>query len=340
MRSMLNYEKRKQDHIDLALRDKNRVNETGLSKIKFLHEALPEMNLDEVDISASIFGKKRATPFFVSSMTGGHSQSLSINLKIAKACEKRGWIMGVGSQRKQLTDSKAQDEWKAVKEQAPQVFLLGNLGLSQLIQTPIKKVEELIQSLGASAMMIHTNPLQECLQPEGTPYFKEGKKMLSYLAKNLSVPLCLKETGCGFSYSTLQSICGIGLKAVDVSGFGGTHWGRIEGDRSGNIWKKASETYSFWGNSTLSSLISARQCKNKDFEVWASGGLNNGLDGAKCLALGAQAVGFGYIILKKALATLEELDQQMLLLENELKIALFCTGSKNISQLSSKWEWT
>ena len=331
-----NYEERKKDHIQLALLDKNKIGDTGLSKITLIHSALPEIDWEDVDLSAVILGKKRPTPFFVSAMTGGHDQSLAINLKIAGACQKRGWMMGAGSQRKQLNDPKAHSEWLKIREKFPDLCLFGNLGLSQLIHTPIRKIEELVR--GLQAMVIHTNPLQECLQPEGTPHFKGGKKALAEAVKNLSVPVCLKETGCGFSYSTLQSLCGMGLSAVDVSGFGGTHWGRIEGDRSEGIFKKASQTYAEWGNSTLSSLLDAKKCKNRDFEIWAGGGLRSGLDGAKCLALGASAVGFASVILEKALVSEEELEQKMSLLENELKIALFCTGSPNISKLKNQWK--
>jgi len=208
-----------------------------------------------------------------------------------------------------------------------------------LICTPLEKVETLAQSLGAVAMVIHTNALQECLQPEGTPQFKGGLKALKDLSMNLSVPVILKETGCGFSQQTLKNLCGLGLKAVDVSGYGGTHWGRIEGDRisSEDIRKQVSVTYSNWGNSTLDSLLAARQLKDRDFEIWASGGLKTGLDAAKCLALGAVAAGFAHVILKKAQLDEKALEDQMFLLEHELKIALFCTGNRDVSRLK-QWE--
>ena len=338
------YEKRKKEHIALALEDKHQAGSSGLSKIRLQHSALPELNWKDIDISASIMGKKRRTPFFVCAMTGGHSQAEAINFTIAKICQKRGWMMGVGSQRKQLENASAKKEWVKLRSQFPDLALLGNLGLSQLIETPVEKVEELAEALRAEAMVIHTNPLQECLQPEGTPRFKGGKKALFNLAKKLSVPVCLKETGCGFSSSTLKSLCGAGLKAVDISGFGGTHWGRIEGERSQalNLQKQSAKTFSDWGNSTLSTLLNARECKDRDFEVWASGGIKNGLDAAKCLALGAEAVGWAYLILKKALEGAEALNEQMHLLENELKIALFCTGSRTIGDLRDplKWGWS
>lgn len=340
---MPNYEKRKQDHITLALKDKNQAGGSGLSSIRLRHSALPEVNWDELDISTVILNHKRSTPFFVGAMTGGADAARSINFTIAQACERRGWIMGVGSQRKQLKAPQARREWEELRQAFPRLCLLGNLGLSQLISTPPEKVEELVQALGAEAMVIHANALQECIQPEGTPQFKGGKQALSKLVQHLSVPVCLKETGCGFSDFTLKSICGIGLSAVDVSGYGGTHWGRIEADRilESDILKKTGETFAHWGYSTLSSLLSARKLKHRDYEVWASGGVKDGLSAGKCLALGAQAVGMAGVILKKALQGKKELDDQMFLLEQELKITLFCTGNKNIKefQKNSPWEW-
>ncbi len=336
----MNYSRRKQDHIALALKDKNVQGDNGLSKINLIHSALPEINWDEVDLSASILGKKTPTPFFVSSMTGGIPEAVKINSIIAGACAKRGWIMGVGSQRKSLEDPSALKEWVEIKNKFPEVLLLGNLGISQLIHTSLEKVTDLVQSLGAAAMVIHTNTLQECLQPEGTPQFKGGVKALQELCRHLSVPVILKETGCGFSYENLKKICGLGLKAVDVSGYGGTHWGRIEGDRisSEDVRKQASCTYARWGHSTLDSLLSAKRLEKRDFEIWASGGIKTGLSAAKCLALGASAVGFAHVILKKAQLGEKALEDQMFLLEHELKIALFCTGSRDISQLK-KWEY-
>ena len=331
---------RKQDHITLALKEKNVQGENGLSKIRLIHSALPELNWDEIHLSTSVLGKKVPTPFFVSSMTGGFPEASKINSIIAKACASRGWMMGVGSQRKGLENPQALEEWIEIKNKFPEVLLLGNLGISQLIHTPLEKVETLVQSLGAVAMVIHTNALQESLQPEGTPQFKGGLKALQELSKNLSVPVILKETGCGFSHKTLKNLCGLGLKAVDISGYGGTHWGRIEGDRisSEDIRKQASITYSNWGNSTLDSLLAARELKNRDFEIWASGGIKTGLDAAKCLALGSMAVGFAHVILKQAQVGTKALEEQMFLLEHELKIALFCTGSQNVSKLS-QWEY-
>ncbi len=336
----MNYEKRKKDHIHLALKEANFEGDNGLSKIKLIHEAFPNLNWDELDTSTVILGKKFPTPFFVSGMTGGFKGAKKINRRIAQACSQKGWMMGVGSQRKQLFQKEAHLEWLEIKKSFPDLFLIGNLGISQLIETSVEKVAELTDSLGASAIMIHTNPLQECLQPEGTPQFRGWRKSLEQITQKLSIPVCVKETGCGFSHSTLKSLCGVGVQAIDISGYGGTHWGRIEGDRipSEDVRKNAAKTFAHWGQSTLSSLLAAHKLQKKDFEIWASGGIINGLDAAKCLALGASAVGFAHLMLKKAMESEKCLLDQMFLLEHELKIALFCTGNKTIEELN-QWEF-
>ena len=336
-----NYENRKKEHIQLALQEDSSAKSSGLSKIRLIHSALPEMNWDEIDISRQILGKKRKTPFFVSAMTGGFQDSPAINFKIAKACEKQGWMMGVGSQRRLWTDPSAKKEWVQIKKAFPRLAVFGNLGLSQLSHFPIEQTVELMETLKAEALMIHTNPLQECLQPEGTPHFKNGLKSLSLICQKLSIPVGLKETGCGVSFNNLQSLCNIGLSVVDVSGYGGSHFGRIEGHRTPpqDIKHKAAKTYAHWGNSTLSSLLSAQKLKEKDFEIWASGGLTHGLDAAKCLALQASACGFARVILQALQEGEKALENKMNLMEYELKIALFCTASPTLQDLHSKWEW-
>ena len=326
---------RKKDHIFLSLKEQNEASgANGFSSIRLPHSALPEMDFSEVDISTQIFNKTLKTPFVVTGMTGGWDGSLEINRSIAHACEKRGWVMGVGSQRRQIFDPAAGKEWQEIRKECPHLILLGNIGLSQLIQTETAIIEDLVSSLKASAMVIHTNPLQEALQPEGTPQFKGGLKALENLCRKLSVPVILKETGCGFSKKTLQTLSEIGLFAVDISGYGGTHWGRIEGDRTDkeHFLYGASEAFKNWGISTVDSLCFAKEVK-KDYEVWASGGIRNGCDSAKALVLGAGRIGIARPIIQSALKGENELDKMMARLEYELKIALFCSGCKNIEEI-------
>jgi isopentenyl-diphosphate delta-isomerase len=337
------FESRKADHIRLALSDKNQAaGLSGLESIQLQHEALPDLDFKDVTLAGKSLGHKITTPFLVSSMTAGHADSPALNLLLARVCAERGWRMGVGSQRRELNDVAAAREWREIRKSAPKVSLLGNLGLAQLIRTKIDDVERLVDALQAEAMIIHLNALQECLQPEGTPQFKGGLKAIEKLCSKLSVPVVVKETGCGFSRPTLRRLKGLGIGAVDISGLGGTHWGRIEGDRSarGETKSEAAETLATWGVSTVESMLNALKVK-PDFEIWASGGVRSGLDAARLLAMGARTVGFAMPILQAALQGEAELQRKMTTLEFELKTAMFCTGSESVVSMQKKkvWQW-
>lgn len=337
------FENRKRDHIQLSLSAKNQaVGEGGFERIELVHEALPDLDFDDISVESHSLEIKTRTPFLISSMTAGHEASKGLNALLARAAQTMGWRMGVGSQRRELGDKTAALEWKQIRKTAPKVALFGNLGLAQLIRSKVSDVERLVDHLEAAAMIIHLNALQECIQPEGTPQFKGGLKALSHLAKKLSVPVIVKETGCGLSRSTLKRLDGIGLGAVDISGLGGTHWGRIEGDRvsEGDFRKEAADTFAHWGVPTVDSLASALEQKH-DYEVWASGGVRTGLDAAKLLAMGAETVGLAMPILQAALSGEEELLKRMKTVEYELKTALFCTGAGNLKDLQRKkvWRW-
>ena len=341
--SVRQFEKRKADHIHLSLAEKNEAKgESGFSKIQLQHEALPDLDFSEISLSAKSLKKKYSTPFLVSSMTAGHTDSVDLNARLALACEQHGWRMGVGSQRRELGDKDAAREWKEIRKKAPKVQLLGNLGLAQIIKTKPSAIEALVEALEAEAMFVHLNSLQECIQPEGTPQFKGGLKAIEKLCRSLSVPVVVKETGCGFSESTLRRLKDTGVAAVDVSGFGGTHWGRIEGDRSVNdpVRMAAAESLKDWGISTAESLLNAKNAKVK-YEIWASGGVRTGLDAAKALAMGATTVGFAKPILVAALKSEEALALQMQQIEFELKTIFFCLGVRTISDLQARkvWRW-
>jgi isopentenyl-diphosphate delta-isomerase len=335
------FESRKADHIRLALSHGTQANgASGLDRIRLRHEALPDLDFTDISLATPILGREAATPMFVSSMTAGHSGSIDLNLTMARVSEKRNWPMGVGSQRKQLSDPAAQAEWKNIRKACPRVRFLGNIGIAQVIRTPVGDIQRLTDSLEAEALFVHLNPLQECLQPEGTPQFRGGLQALETLARELGVPVVVKETGCGFSSSTLRRLNGIGLHAVDVSGLGGTHWGRVEGGRSkpGEMRAQAAETFRDWGVGTVESLQAALAVRG-DYEAWASGGVRSGLDVAKLVAVGARAVGLAQPILRAASVGEEALDQLMARLEFELRTALFCTGAASIESLREMRAW-
>lgn len=346
------FEARKQDHLRIALSEQVQAKSlSGLSQIALIHEALPEIDFSEVNIKSELFGRPVKTPFFISSMTAGHTDGFKINLTLAQGASARGWPMAVGSQRRELKDLAAANEWKQIRREVPDLILMGNLGLSQLIHTPVSEVLRLIEGLEAQAFFIHSNPLQECLQSEGTPHFKGGLQALTELCKAVSIPIVFKETGCGLSKKTLQRLQETGVKAVDVAGLGGTHWGRVEGYRStqGELLYNTAQSFANWGISTVQSVLWAQEI-GPSYEVWASGGVRSGLDAAKLLALGAEKVGLAQPLLQGAVQGFDSLIKTMEQLEYELKVALFCTGRKAVYSADQKsvngrpreqlWTWT
>lgn len=332
------FEQRKQDHINLALNLTNQASEmNALDQVILRHEALPDLDFCDLSITSHRFGRFVEKPFLVSSMTAGHQNAPKINRHLVAACAQTGWAMGVGSQRRELTDPQAAFEWQPLKRDFPDVSLLGNLGISQLIQTPFTEIQRLTQSLESEALIIHCNPLQEVIQPEGTPQFKGCWKILEQLVKISTVPVVVKETGCGFSMSTLKRLNEIGIAAVDVSGLGGTHWGRIEGQRNpaDSMLHRASMTFRNWGVDTVQSVKNALLLA-PTYEVWGSGGVRHGLDAARLFALGVSMVGFAKPMLEVALQGTDAVIELMQTIEYELKIALFCTGSASLADLKGK----
>ncbi|KTD83081.1 type 2 isopentenyl-diphosphate Delta-isomerase [Legionella waltersii] len=332
------FEQRKRDHIELALMPTNQCSELNpFDQISLIHDALPDFNFSDISIHSLRFNKPRATPFLVSSMTAGHANAQSINYRLIEACHQKKWAMGVGSQRRELTDKEAAFEWEPLRKEFPEVSLFGNLGIAQLIGTPIADIQRLIDTLQAEALIIHCNPLQECIQPEGTTDFKGCWSALEHLVKSISIPVIIKETGCGFSTNTLIRLNQIGVAAVDVSGLGGTHWGRIEGHRAVHDTSRhqAAKTFQNWGIDTVQSVCNASSI-HPSFEIWGSGGVRNGLDAAKLFALGASTVGFAKPMLEAALESTEMVLTKMSTIEYELKTAMFCTGSLVLDDLKEK----
>ncbi|MGM9453010.1 type 2 isopentenyl-diphosphate Delta-isomerase [Legionella bozemanae] len=334
------FEQRKQDHIKLALMPENQTAELStFDGINLIHDALPDLNFDEISIKGSRFGQAVEKPFLISSMTAGHRRAKHINHNLIEACALNGWAMGVGSQRRELTDPKAAFEWQDLRRNFPQVSLYSNLGIAQLITTSLSEIQRLTDALHADALIIHCNPLQECMQPEGTTTYKGCWQALADLVKKLPIPIIVKETGCGFSHGTMVRLNEIGIAAIDVGGLGGTHWGRIEGHRAAHdpIRQQAAITFRNWGIDTVTSVKQAAAL-NPSFEIWGSGGVVNGLNAAKLFALGATTIGYARPLLEAALESSEQVSLCMQTIEYELKVAMFCTGSRILSDLSQKLE--
>lgn len=338
MDELKEFETRKRDHIQLAMEDRNQATGlSGLDRVHLIHEALPDLDLSDISIEAQSLQQTFRTPFYVCSMTAGHEGGVELNTRLAKACEKNGWPMGVGSQRRQLFDPAAREEWQRIRTAAPEAQFWGNIGIAQLITIPVSKVRELYESLDAVAMIVHLNALQECMQPEGTPQFKGGYQAIERLVKELRVPIIVKETGCGMSLTTMKRLADCGVSALDVSGLGGTHWGRIEGRRSNENDKlsRVAETFKDWGVSTARSVVLAQKIE-RPAEVWASGGVRTGLDAGKLISLGARMVGFAKPALASAIKGEEALNNWMEQIEYELRVAMFCTGSASLESLKGK----
>ena len=332
------FEQRKQDHIQLALLASSQADESSVfDELSFWHEALPDLDFKDIDLSTQRFGKKVAKPFMVSSMTAGHQAAVDINAHLLEAAQQMNWAMGVGSQRRELTDPNESQVWQALRKRFPNVSLYSNLGIAQLISSNLDAIYRLTSALDAQALIIHCNPLQEAIQMEGTPEFKGCWQALAQLVQTMELPIIVKETGCGFSPTTLKRLNDIGVAAVDVSGLGGTHWGRIEGLRApeDSLQRRAAQVFRSWGMNTVDSIIHAKAL-NPSFEIWGSGGVRHGLDAAKLIALGASTVGFAKPILAQALDSADAVIKEMAAIEYELTLALFCTGSRVLSDLQGK----
>ncbi len=333
---------RKEDHLQYSLSPESQTSlHSRWEHLDLIHDSLPDLDLADVSIHSAFLDYQIETPFFVPGMTAGHENATLINDRIAGMASERGWLMGVGSQRREL-DSEYQDyALQKIASRFPKLKLISNLGLSQLIelhqQGEFAKLQALVENTGAAMIAIHLNPLQEAVQAEGTPNFRGGYEALKAWCDISPIPVIVKETGSGMSEATLQKLKNLNLFAVDVSGMGGTHWGRVEGLRA----KKESassrygKTFGNWGISTVDSLrFAAKVFEGTQTEVWASGGMRTGLDAAKAIALGAKRVGFAQPVLAAALTSKVALSEWALQTEQELKIAMFCTNSANLSALN------
>ncbi len=331
------FTQRKKDHIEISLRDESQAYVDQFSNLQFQHNPIPDINFSDVSLETQVFGHLLKSPLFVSSMTLGHEDAGALNETILAACASMGWMMGVGSQRRQLFDPEAHKECENLRKKFPKNVIFGNIGLSQLVKSSIVDIQGLVDSLQAAFLVVHTNPLQEAIQPEGTPQFKGGIATLEEVCLKLKVPVVLKETGCGFSEDAFRKLSGLALAAVDVSGMGGTHWGRVEGLRmaTNEPGRQVAETFAGWGVSTVDSIQNGIKTE-VPFPLWASGGVRNGLQAAKLMALGAQLVGFAKPILESALQGQESLEKRMELLERELKTSMFCLGIEKVESLVGK----
>ncbi|MCB0210700.1 MAG: type 2 isopentenyl-diphosphate Delta-isomerase [Anaerolineae bacterium] len=331
-------EQRKADHIRINLEeDVNfRTLTTGLEHYHFLHQAVPELNFDQVDTSIPFFCKRLQAPLLISSMTGGTDQATQINRTLAEAAEATGIAMGVGSQRAALEDSQLAASFQ-VRSVAPTAVLLANLGAVQLnYGYTIDDCQRVVDMIEADALILHFNVLQEAVQPEGDTNFSGLLGKVEQVCQKLPVPVIAKEVGWGFAEDTARQLINAGVTAIDVAGSGGTSWSQVEMYRAKTeIQRQVAATFVDWGIPTSEAILAVKQAGGDGFPIIASGGLRNGLDIAKCIAMGAIMGGMAGPFLKAAVKSLDAVLEQIEITHTELRVAMFCIGAATIEALQN-----
>jgi isopentenyl-diphosphate delta-isomerase len=320
---------RKAEHIRLALDDRMQLGRNVFDGYRFEHEALPEIDIAEIDLSVEFLGRRLDAPLLISCMTGGTEQAGEINRNLAAGAERARVAVGVGSQRKALEDPAKADTFR-VREVAPSVPLLANLGAVQLnYGMSVRECRQAVDMIGADALVLHLNPLQEAIQPEGQCDFSGLLPKIGEVVRALGVPVVAKEVGSGISESTARALAAQGVRIIDTAGVGGTSWARIEAHRANDL--EIGELFAGWGLPTPESIRQVRRVQG--VTVIASGGIRNGLDAAKAIALGADLVGMAQPFLGPAMESAERVAEKVRRTVRELKICMFCLGAKTIPEL-------
>jgi isopentenyl-diphosphate delta-isomerase len=320
---------RKLEHIRLALEERMQLGRSYFDDYRFEHAALPEIDLAEIDTGVDFLGRRLAAPLLISSMTGGTETAGLINRNLAAGAERARVAVGVGSQRKALEDPAKADTFR-VREVAPSAVLLANLGAVQLnYGMGVRECEEAVAMIGADALILHLNPLQEAIQPEGQCNFAGLLPKIGAVVRELGVPVVVKEIGCGISETTARALAAQGVQIVDTAGVGGTSWARIEAQRANDL--EIGELFAGWGIPTPDSIRQLRRVEG--LTVIASGGVRNGLDVAKAIALGADLVGMAYPFLAPATESPEKVADKVARTVRELRICMFCLGVTTIAEL-------
>lgn len=280
---------RKSDHIDVTTEEdvESQGKTTLLEEVEFFHDSLPELALDDIDVSTRAFGCRLDAPLVISGMTGGTERAKRLNRKLARTASELGLAMGVGSQRAMLEEPSLADSYE-VREVAPDMPLLGNLGAVQAAEASVEEIRGLVDAIDADALCLHLNPGQELVQPEGDDDFSRCLDAVARVADGLDVPVVAKETGCGLSPVALDKLADTPVEWVDTSGAGGTTWIGVETLRKPDSERDVGELFWDWGTPTAASIVYARR---RDFEVIGSGGLRSGLDAARAIGLGARLAG-------------------------------------------------
>jgi len=330
---------RKSDHLEICLEENVQARDvtTGFEEIYLVHRALPEVDHSKIDLSTTVFNHKFSAPIIVEAITGGVEKAIKINAALAKAIEKLGLGMGVGSQRAAIEDSRLERTFAVAREKAPNAFLIANLGGAQLVRGyGVKEAKKAVKMLNADALAIHLNPLQEAVQPEGETSYAGLLKKIEEIVHALDVPVIVKETGAGIAAEDAKKLETIGVAGIDVAGVGGTSWAAVEyhrAKRQGDAFhQRLGEVFWDWGIPTSASLIETTQLLRTP--IIASGGIRSGIDVAKALALGASLVGMAHPVLDSAFHGAEDVEKKLQLIIEELRNTMFLVGANSVHKLS------
>ncbi len=325
---------RKDEHLDLALQQGRSPPPNPFDAIRLQHCALPEVDLDDIDLTTQFLGRSLPLPFLMSSMTGGPARGGAINANLATAAEALQIPFAVGSQRIALEGGSSVGLDRQLRRLAPTTAIWANFGAAQLLQGwGIEAARRAIDMIAADALIIHLNPLQEAVQPGGDTRWHGVTGALEQLARQLEVPLIVKEVGYGISAAVARRLVDCGVAAIDVAGSGGTAWALIEGDRSRNEAGVATgRAFSGWGLTTPESIRVVRAAFPQ-LPLIGSGGIRHGVDAAKALALGADIVGQAAQVLPAALESAEAILDHFQTMARQVRIACFATGSPNLAAL-------
>ncbi len=325
---------RKSDHIRINLEeDVSSGLTTGLERWRFPNQALPELDLQDIRTDQVFLKKSISAPLLISSMTGGTESATQINQRLAEAAQHNGIAMGVGSQRAAIEDPKLASSF-AIRKFAPDILLFANLGAVQLnYGYDLEQCTRAVEMIAADALVLHLNALQEALQPEGDTNFTNLLQKISEVASKLPVPVIVKEVGWGISGDTARRLVEVGVAVIDVAGAGGTSWSQVELHRAEDEQaRRIAATFIDWGIPTADAIIDVRKSL-PDIPIIASGGLRNGLDAAKCIALGADCTAMAGPYLRSAAQSPEALQSTIEGIIRELKVTMFACGARDIAAL-------
>lgn len=322
---------RKLDHILISLKkDVASKTKNGFEDVALVHRALPEIDRDEIDLCTTFFGRKISAPILIAGMTGGHEKAKKINENLAIAAQELNIPMGVGSQRAGIENEKLAYTYSIARDAAPDAFLIANLGAVQLCKGyGIKEARKAIDMIGANALAVHLNPLHEVIQPEGETDFKGCIRGIEKL-NNLGVPIIAKETGAGIAKEEAVLLEKAGVAGIDVGGLGGTSFSAVEYYR-----KKASKGKLFWDWGIPTAISTVECAESTKLQVIATGGIRNGIEVAKALALGANACGIALPLLSKAVKSSREVAAELQRIIEELRTTMFLVGAANVGELKN-----